>query len=80
MRSIKNDAGNYDNPQFFLTGNDVRLEKEVALKIINEKSLSVCETSFAFNANYTAICLNSCSLATSSKNYSSEQKATVYRL
>jgi hypothetical protein len=30
------------------------LEKEVALKFINEKSLSVCKTSPAFNANYRA--------------------------
>jgi hypothetical protein len=41
-----------DKPQFFIFRNNVMLEKEVALKFINEKGLYVCEISTAFNANY----------------------------
>lgn len=56
-------------------------EKEVSLTFINEKPLSVCETSTVFNANYRANLLMfifPCNLIL--KNYSSEEKTSVYEL
>jgi hypothetical protein len=52
MRSIKHKTCNSRQPPISILRNNVMLEKEVALKFINEKPLSVCETSTAFNANY----------------------------